>query len=287
MSAKLKIGTRGSALALAQAKLAAEALRAKRVESELVVVRTRGDADLRSSLSEIGRGAFTDIFSEMIARGELDIAVHSAKDLPTDAAHDGFFCLSRADARDALLVRSGAVLPPCGEVLRGGEAGKPSFRIGTGSPRRAAAVLRLYPQAQVLPVRGNVDTRLKKLLAGEFDALVLAMAGLKRLGLPQKGQGIGVFPLSPMQCVPAACQGIIAVEGEAGALIDDEKAHRAAHIERACQRALGGGCTGGAGAYFDGRSLFAQIDGRIAYTEYEGEESIARLLPLLGEGRHG
>ena len=286
MSAKLKIGTRGSALALAQAALAAEALRAKGVESELVVVRTRGDADLRSSLSEIGRGAFTDIFSEMIARGELDIAVHSAKDLPTDAAHDGFFCLPRADARDALLVRSGSVLPPCGEALREG-AGKASFRIGTGSPRRTAAVLRLYPQAQVLPVRGNVDTRLKKLRAGEFDALVLAMAGLQRLGLPQKGQGIGVFPLSPKQCVPAACQGIIAVEGDAGALIDDEKAHRAARIERACQRALGGGCTGGAGAYFDGRSLFAQIDGRIAYTEYEGEESIARLLSLLGEGRHG
>ena len=142
MSAKLKIGTRGSALALAQAKLAAEALRAKGVESELVVVRTRGDADLHSSLSEIGRGAFTDIFSEMIARGELDIAVHSAKDLPTDAAHDGFFCLPRADARDALLVRSGSVLPPCGEALREG-AGKASFRIGTGSPRRAAAGLRL------------------------------------------------------------------------------------------------------------------------------------------------
>ena len=139
----------------------------------------------------------------------------------------------------------------------------------------------------MLPVRGNVDTRLKKLRAGEFDALVLAMAGLQRLGLPQKGQGIGVFPLSPKQCVPAACQGIIAVEGDAGALIDDEKAHRAARIERACQRALGGGCTGGAGAYFDGRSLFAQIDGRIAYTEYEGEESIARLLSMLGEGRDG
>lgn len=303
MSAKLKIGTRGSALALAQAALAAEALRAKGVESEPVVVRTRGDADLRSSLAEIGRGAFTDIFSEMIARGELDIAVHSAKDLPTDAAHDGFFCLPRADARDALIVRSGSALPQAAEVLSGGEnfgakeEEKPhafenfykgsAFRVGTGSPRRAAAVLRLYPQAQVLPVRGNVDTRLQKLQAGEFDALVLAMAGLKRLGLPQKGQGIGVLPLSPMQCVPAACQGIIAVEGEAGALIDDEKAHRAAHIERACQRALGGGCTGGAGAYFDGKSLFAQIEGRVACVEYEGEESVAHLLSLLGEVRHG
>ena len=104
MSAKLKIGTRGSALALAQAKLAAEALRAKGVESELVVVRTRGDVDLHSSLAEIGRGAFTDIFSEMIARGELDIAVHSAKDLPTDAAHDGFFCLPRADAQSVPII---------------------------------------------------------------------------------------------------------------------------------------------------------------------------------------
>ena len=118
----LKIGTRGSRLALAQAELAAAALRRAGCETEIVVVRTRGDERTDMPLSELGRGAFTDIFREKLARGELDAAVHSAKDLPTDEGHDNFFCLPRADARDVLLSLPGR------EVLR----------VGTGSPRRAA-----------------------------------------------------------------------------------------------------------------------------------------------------
>ena len=255
----VKIGTRGSRLALAQAELAAGAFRAAGFAAEIKIVRTRGDEDIRSSLAEIGRGAFTDVFSDLIARGEIDVAVHSAKDLPTGEEKDGFFCLPRADARDALV-----------RVI-----GREIRTVGTGSPRRAAAVSRLCPGAKVLPVRGNVDTRIEKMLRGEFDALILAQAGLDRLGFSDSR--VKIEPIPPELLVPAACQGIIAVEGEAGRFVADEAAGRAAQIERACQRALGGSCTGGAGAYFDGAVLYAQLEGRIAQTEYGGAESVALL----------
>lgn len=253
----LKIGTRGSRLALAQARIAQAAFAAVHIESELVVVHTRGDLDRVSPLSEIGRGAFTDVFSGMIARGELDVAVHSAKDLPTDEAHDGFFCLPRADARDALLTVKGRRV----------------VRIGTGSPRRAVTAA-LFAGARVLPVRGNVDTRIRKLKAGEYDALVLACAGLERLGFSD--EEIEVTPLAPSVCVPAACQGIIAVEGAAGECIHAEETGRAARIERACQRLLGGGCTGGVGCYFDGVTLYAQKEGVIRSIPF-GEGAAERL----------
>ena len=253
----LKIGTRGSSLALAQARIAQAAFAAVHIESELVVVHTRGDLDRVSPLSEIGRGAFTDVFSGMIARGELDVAVHSAKDLPTDEAHDGFFCLPRADARDALLTVKGRRV----------------VRIGTGSPRRAVTAA-LFAGARVLPVRGNVDTRIRKLKAGEYDALVLACAGLERLGFSD--EEVEVTPLAPSVCVPAACQGIIAVEGAAGECIHAEETGRAARIERACQRLLGGGCTGGVGCYFDGVTLYAQKEGVIRSIPF-GEGAAERL----------
>ena len=253
----LKIGTRGSRLALAQARIAQAAFAAVHIESVLVVVHTRGDLDRVSPLSEIGRGAFTDVFSGMIARGELDVAVHSAKDLPTDEAHDGFFCLPRADARDALLTVKGRRV----------------VRIGTGSPRRAVTAA-LFAGARVLPVRGNVDTRIRKLKAGEYDALVLACAGLERLGFSD--EEVEVTPLAPSVCVPAACQGIIAVEGAAGECIHAEETGRAARIERACQRLLGGGCTGGVGCYFDGVTLYAQKEGVIRSIPF-GEGAAERL----------
>lgn len=256
---KLKIGTRGSALAVAQARLVQDAFLERGVESELVIVRTRGDADVVSPLSAIGHGAFTDVFSEMLASGDLDVAVHSAKDLPTDEAHDGFFCLPRADARDALLH----------------VAERKILRVGTGSPRRAAAVQRICPQARVLPVRGNIDTRIQKMLTGEYDALVLACAGLDRLGIVYPE--IRIERLSPALCVPAACQGIIAVEGAAGRLIHDEEAGDCARIERACQRLLGGGCTGGVGCFFDGMMLYAQKDGVIRTAAYRDDRDIAAL----------
>lgn len=262
---KVRIGTRASRLALAQAELAAAAFRRAGFAAEIVKVRTRGDEDIRSSLSEIGRGAFTDVFSEMIASGELDAAVHSAKDLPADVRKDSFYCLPRADARDVLL------------CVKGREPGS----VGTCSPRRAAAVGKLFPGVRAVPVRGNVDTRIGRMLAGEFDALVLAAAGLERLGLLKDGafcdERVCARILSVQECVPAACQGIIAVEGAAGKYIGDAAARRTALIERALQRALGGDCSGGLGAYFDGLRLFAQKDGRTESCLFEGEKSIAAL----------
>lgn len=269
---KIKIGTRGSALALAQAKLAAAALEEKGVQAELVVVRTRGDEDLQNPLSLIGRGAFTDVFSDLLSRGEIDVAVHSAKDLPVGEGKDSFYCLPRADARDVLVCAA-----PVGKIKK----------IGTGSPRRVAGALRLFPQASVLPVRGNVDTRLRKLAAGEYDALVLAAAGLRRLGLLQGEQVLfenrAFFCrfFSPGECVPAACQGIIALEGGAGALVNDAPAQRAALLERKALRLLGGDCTGGTGVYFDGTTLFAQREGKIAHLLYRGEETLFALAEML------
>ena len=262
---QIKIGTRGSKLALVQANLAAEAFQKLGYDTQLVVVHTRGDANLNASLSEIGRGAFTDVFTQMLATGELDVAVHSAKDLPTTADRDGFACLPRADARDVLVS-----LP--GKELR---------RIGTGSPRREAAIRRLYPQAEVLPIRGNVDTRIRKMKEGQYDALVLAMAGLKRLDF--QDEEVNLSPLSVSDCVPAACQGIIAVEGRLGQAINHPATAKAAQIERSCQRLLEGGCTGGVGCYFDGTTLFAQKEGRVAQVEYRGEESILELVKKIKE----
>ena len=188
--------------------------------------------------------------------------------------------------RVSFLCRSGAVFGrkgkttnnPAGTALIVAE-GREIARVGTCSPRRAAAVRRLYPAAEVLPVRGNVDTRIRKMLAGEFDALVLAMAGIDRLHIAEAG--FCVQRLSVCSCVPAACQGIIALEGACGALVHDEAAGRAARIERACQRALGGDCAGGVGCYFDGETLFAQREGRIISLPYEGERTIQDIAEAL------
>ncbi len=259
----IRIGTRGSKLALAQAKEAALALQKRGYETEISVFSTKGD-EQSALLSQLGRGAFTDVLSEKLHSGAIDLAVHSAKDLPTDAEKDDFYCLARADARDALV------------CVKGGRA---IVRIGTGSARRMQAMRRLYPQAEILPVRGNVDTRLKKLLCGEFDALVLAMAGLTRLNI--EDERLEIKPICVADCVPAACQGIIALEGEIGKEINDESVRIIASIERSCQRALGGDCTGGAGAYFDGRTLYAQKEGRIEQMPYEGAKTIGQIAEKL------
>lgn len=268
----VRIGTRGSKLALAQAEICAAAFSAKGIGTELRIVRTRGDIDQSAALSQIGKGAFTDEFTQLLQKGEIDVAVHSAKDLPTDAEKDNFFCLPREDARDLLILRENK-----------------AERIGTGSPRRAASAAEKYPGAQILPVRGNVDTRLRKLASGDYDALVLAAAGLIRLGLYDgksdrftwDGRTFFVRYFEVNECVPAACQGIIAVEGKAGRLISDAETKQTALLERKLQRALGGDCEGGVGAYFDGTRLYAQRDGKRVSLVYGGEDCICRLAELL------
>ncbi len=261
---KIKIGTRGSRLALAQADFAVRALEQKGYSCEIVVVSTRGDKDLTRPMRELGKDLFVDAFSPLLRSGEIDLAVHSCKDLPAGEEYDDFFALCRADERDVLVFRKGAEIN----------------RIGTGSARRQAELSRLYPQAEFLPVRGNLDTRIKKLLGGEYDALALAKAGLDRLGIKETEElGMRVFAVE--ECLPAPCQGIIALQGKIGREIGNEQLTVTARIERKLQRELGADCASGVGCLLKDGVLSACKGGRRASLPYTGEESIHRLAEVL------
>ena len=211
-SAPLVIGTRGSPLALAQARevrerlAAAHALAAERIELE--VIRTTGDTIRDRPLTEAGgKGLFTKEIEEALIAGAIDLAVHSAKDMPTFLPPQLRIgaVLEREDARDVFISPKAKALA---ELPHGA-------RVGTASLRRQALVKRLRPDLAVVPLRGNVETRLRKLAAGEVDAIVLALAGLKRLGLADAATAV----LSVDEFLPAVGQGIIAIEARA----DDEQ----------------------------------------------------------------
>ena len=239
----LRIGSRGSPLALVQARevqrrLAAVAdVDADRIE--INVIRTTGDVVQDRPLADSGgKGLFTREIEDALLSGAIDLAVHSAKDmpgaLPAGLVLAGF--LPREDPRDAFIGRDAGTLGalPPGAVL------------GTSSPRRQAFVLRLRPDIKVTPLRGNVETRLRKLADGEADATLLAVAGLKRLGLLSKATAI----LSPDEFLPAIGQGAITVETRAGddatralvAMIDDADTAAALAAERAFLNVLDGSC---------------------------------------------
>ncbi len=230
----LRLGTRGSPLALAQAGLAAQALAAEGVESELVVISTRGDEAAAAPLGELGPGAFASALEEALAAGEVDVAVHSAKDLTGDEddALPIVGYLERADPRDAWCGAAGSLA----EVPRGA-------RVGTSSLRRTASLLHLRPDLEIVPIRGNVQTRLDRRAADGLDAVVLAACGLDRLGLAGE---IG-FRFDARDLVPESGQGAIALQtrhGEehvAARACHGETTH-AVHAERLVTRALGGGC---------------------------------------------
>jgi hydroxymethylbilane synthase len=250
----LRIGTRGSELALFQANAVAELLaRHARMASDIVVIKTSGDRLADASLAQIGgKRLFVKEIEDALLAGEIDLAVHSSKDMP--ALLPGGLrvgaVLPREDPHDALVLPT--VLPTAGpagparpiqEVVS--ELGR-APRIGTSSIRRVAQLLRLFPDAQFLPVRGNLGTRLRKLDSGEYDALVLAAAGLRRLGRADR-----ITAMIPADvCVPAPGQGIIAIEirdddaraARAVASIDDPEAAAALRAERAVVSRLGGGC---------------------------------------------
>ncbi|WP_354699561.1 Porphobilinogen deaminase [Paraconexibacter sp. AEG42_29] len=226
----MRIGTRGSALALAQAQMVADAVGG---DAEIVVITTTGDrnralADKAKWVTELERA---------LADGEIDIAVHSAKDVPTVLPEglDLVGCLPREDPRDAV----------CGRL----EADGRPARVGTASLRRAAQ-LRSLPaigdgQIEVVEIRGNVDTRLGKLASGEVDAVVLALAGLKRLGREAAVDSV----LDDL--VPAAGQGTVVIEARTGFTLDlrDDATWRALTAERACVHALGADCASAVGAH--------------------------------------
>ena len=236
----IRIATRGSDLALAQARWVAERLaRALGVEAELVVIRTAGDRLADIPLAQIGgKGLFVKEIETALCEARADLAVHSAKDLP-GALPDGL-CLAafpkRADPRDALATANGA-----GRL----DALPTGARVGTGSVRRQMWVRARHPRLVVVPVRGNVPTRLAKLDRGEFDALVLACAGLDRLGLGARVDQ----RLAPEGFLPAAGQGVLALETRADdplrarlAELNDAATERAIRAERAFARGLGGDC---------------------------------------------
>lgn len=233
----VRLGTRGSALALAQAGLVAERLAALGLEVETVTVRTSGDRAQSDGSMMLERGAFVKDLEAALRAGDVDLAVHSAKDMPTEIPEDTVLAAFpiRGDARDALATRDGTGLAdlPAGS------------RVGTESPRRRAFIGLERPDLVVAPIRGNVDTRLARLDAGEVDALVVAAAGLERLGL--SGRIAEALPVARM--VPAPGQGALAVQARAGdswaeraAEIDDWGTRMEVTAERAFLRAMGGGC---------------------------------------------
>jgi hydroxymethylbilane synthase len=262
----LRIATRGSALALEQAAIVERLLRWRLsgVEIALVTVTTAGDADQRAPVAQLGDGAFVRGVEAALLDGRADIAVHSAKDVPTTEPPGLILAAfpTRANPRDAIVSRDGrtfAELPP-------------GARIGTSSPRRAAIARSLRPDLEVLPIRGNVDTRLKKLRAGDYDALVLAAAGLDRLELHEQ---VTEF-CDPSVWVPAAGQGALAVQCRAGdpaerllAVIDDSDTRTAVMAERTVLRRLGSGCRTPVGIsamameeWFTIRAMLISPDGR-------------------------
>lgn len=231
----IRIGTRRSALALAQAELIRLALGAQRIDAEVVPMSTAGDEGAEPGPAG-GKGLWTDAIATALREGDIDVAVHSAKDLPAedDPALPIAAVPERADPRDVLVVRQ------AGEWLR------PGIRVGTSSIRRRAQLLAAQPEAVVVPIRGNVDTRLRKLEQGEADAVVLASAGLLRLGVaPAHATPLGVDVM-----LPAPGQGAIAVQCRAEAralvalleLLDHRPSRVALEVERALTRALGGDC---------------------------------------------
>lgn len=230
----IRIGTRGSALALAQAGIVARTLGAA---SETMVIRTAGDATDRP-ISELGDGAFVTAIEDALRRGEIDVAVHSLKDLPTAERTDLVLAaiLEREDPRDVLITRS-----------RGGIASLPHGGVvGTSSPRRDAFVRALRPDIVTRPIRGNVDTRMEKVRSGAYDGTVLALAGLRRLGRTAAEVEI----LDPHDCPPAPGQGALALQCRASdariiaavAGLDHAPTRRAVEAEREALRLLGASC---------------------------------------------
>ena len=241
---KIRVGSRESALAVIQSRMVMDAIRqaVPDAELELVTMKTTGDRILDRPLDQIGgKGLFVKELDHVLRDGRVDFTVHSLKDMPMDVPEDLPLAAfsRREDPRDVL------VLPEGASQL------DPSRPIGCSSRRRQLQLKALFPQMEVMPVRGNVQTRLKKLQDGEYSALVLAAAGLKRLGL--EGRISRYF--EPEEILPAAGQGILAVQTRRGtdtaclAKLHDRDAACCALAERAFVRSLDGGCSSPVAAY--------------------------------------
>jgi hydroxymethylbilane synthase len=245
---KVIIGTRGSALARAQADITAAALRALDPETDVSIklIQTRGDIDQSPiPLDQVGKGWFTKEIEKELLEGNIDIAVHSLKDMAEEIPEGlviGAY-LSRENPRDALVTKNGESF----EALPAGAI------VGTDSIRRKLQLLALRSDLTVKSIRGNVGTRLEKLKTEDYSAVVLAIAGLTRLGLAERA----VHLFEPDEMTPAPGQGILALEVKQNdaklqkllAAINDSEAERAARIERSFSKTIGGGCKSPIGAY--------------------------------------
>ena len=244
----IRVGSRGSRLALTQAEQAVERLRVPGIEIALVPITTAGDRDRTKPFGQIGeRGVFVKELEEALLGGRIDVAVHSAKDM-TSTDTEGLAVGAyppREDPRDAL----------CGATEL-----QPGMRVGTASVRRRAQLLALEPTLSIEPLRGNIDTRLRKRGERGLDAIVLAAAGLERLGLAGE---IGLR-FEPADLLPEAGQGALALQVRAGeealvAAADDPETRRRVEAERRCVALVGGGCLAPVAAFHDGEHLHALV----------------------------
>lgn len=263
---KIKIGTRGSKLAIAQTKIVEESLKKyfPNLDTEIVIIKTQGDKILDKPLNEIGdKGLFINEFENALLNNEIDIAVHSAKDLPSELQEGlEIICTpKRADAQDVLITR---------------KRQKYICVIGTSSPRREFYMKKYFPQAEIKTIRGNIDTRLKKLANNEYDAIVLAKAGLDRLNIietMQENLKFEVFDIDKI--IPAACQGIIAIEAKKDhkfkneiLKINDDKTFKQYKIEREILKNLQVNCSEINGIY----SNFSDDNNIEVVIMYKGKE---------------
>jgi hydroxymethylbilane synthase len=262
----LRVGSRGSQLALWQANYISGLLQQQGHTVSIDVIKTTGDKITDVALAKVGtKGMFTREIEEAMMEGRIDLAVHSLKDLPTELSAEFVIAAipQREDPRDALFSLRYATLDELPE----------SGRVGTSSLRRQAQLHALRPDLKIVPLRGNVDTRLRKLQSGEFDAVILASAGVTRLGLA----GSVRHYFEPDEMCPAAGQGALAIEARADdsqtipvlTFLDHSPTRAAVECERAALNALGGGCQVPIGAYAEPagdrlllRAVVASPDGR-------------------------
>lgn len=275
----VRIGTRGSALARWQAEYVRAALARHGAAAELVIIRTSGDRDRQSSLREIGgKGVFTKELEDALLEERIDLAVHSMKDMPT-ALPPGLEVAAiceREDPRDALVSRGGLQLD---QLPRGA-------RIGTSSLRRQAQLRHHRGDLEMVEMRGNVDTRLAKLAQGDYHAIVLAKAGLERLGRADQITEL----LPPSICLPAAGQGAVGIEMRQGnefydivRTLNHRESHAAVEAERAVLAGLEGGCQvpigvwarGESGGQVHGRSDRLKLDACVLSTD--GAEAVREI----------
>ncbi len=284
---RLRIGSRGSQLALWQANHVAALLRARGHQVEIEIIKTTGDKITDVALAKVGtKGMFTKEIEEALEAARVDLAVHSLKDLPTEVAPQFAIAVisEREDPRDALVSRKYARL---GDLPQGA-------RVGTSSLRRQAQLKAVRPDLEIFPLRGNVDTRLRKMEDGEFDAVILAAAGLRRLGRTEFVRE--VLPVEVM--CPAVGQGALGIEiraedaatRDAIAFLDDRTARAATVCERALLHQLGGGCQvpiGGHAEVANGRlhltAVVARPDGSQLLREAQDGDAPEQLGTAVGQ----